>query len=219
MRLRGHDLKAIEILPIFTLSLHLGSMRVTGGKAKGIPLQAKAGRKGFRPATDRTREAVFSSLAGRVVGAKVLDLYAGSGAYGLESLSRGARQVDFVERNLRTIRCLRCNLQAVVKSIGSASPQVRVCRGEVMKWVGEGGYDIIFADPPYQDYPSLLEPLLQRFGPMLNKHPEASLIIEMPRRVVPQSESLGGIKVKRILGKSGSEDPNLVFFQMDSDFS
>ncbi len=188
-------------------------MRVTGGKAKGIPLKAKGGGKGFRPATDRTREALFSSLAGRLDGAKVLDLYAGSGAYGLESLSRGAGQVDFVERNPRTIGCLRCNLQTVLKSISPASPYVRVWRGEVMKWGGGGDYDLIFADPPYEDYPRLLESLLQRFGPMLTENPESALILEMPRRVVPRSGSCGEMKVKRILGKSGPEDPNLVFFQ------
>ena len=78
-------------------------MRLTGGRARGIPL--KAPDEGTRPATDQLREAVFSSLAARIPGARVLDLFAGSGSYGLEAWSRGADRVVFIEKNYRFCRC------------------------------------------------------------------------------------------------------------------
>ena len=72
-------------------------MRITGGAARGIPLRAPKGPL-TRPATDRMREAIFSRLGSRVSQARVADLYAGTGSYGLEALSRGAAQVHFFEK-------------------------------------------------------------------------------------------------------------------------
>ena len=72
-----------------------------------------------RPATDGLRQAIFSSLGERVVGARFLDLFAGSGAYGLEALSRGAGGGTFVEKNAKAVACLRQNLASVCKSVCS----------------------------------------------------------------------------------------------------
>lgn len=94
-------------------------MRITGGAARGIPLKAPAG-DAVRPATDAMRQAVFSSLGGVVVNAYFLDLFAGTGGYGLEALSRGAAGGVFIERNAKAAACLRANLTAVRKSLGSA---------------------------------------------------------------------------------------------------
>ena len=92
-------------------------MRITGGQARGISLALPKG-DAVRPATDALRQAVFSSLAARVSGMLFLDLFAGSGAYGLEALSRGAAGGVFVERDARTAEFIRRNLAAVCKSLG-----------------------------------------------------------------------------------------------------
>ena len=93
-------------------------MRLSGGVARGIPLVVPPGDR-VRPATDGMRQAVFSSLAALVPGATCLDLFAGTGSYGLEALSRGAEKVVFVERNPKALGCLRRNLAAVERSLGS----------------------------------------------------------------------------------------------------
>src|SRR5882724_13627781 len=92
-------------------------MRISGSVARGIPLAVPKG-DAVRPATDGMRQAVFSSLRGRVSGARFLDLFAGSGAYGLEALSRGAAGGVFVEQNARAAACVRKNIEAVCKSLG-----------------------------------------------------------------------------------------------------
>src|SRR3954465_11512303 len=91
-------------------------MRITGGIARGIPLVVPKG-DAVRPATDAMRQAVFSSLGARTVGARFLDLFAGSGADGLEALSRGAAGGVFVEQNAKAVACLRQNIAAVCKSL------------------------------------------------------------------------------------------------------
>lgn len=90
-------------------------MRISGGKARGIPLKVNK-KAGVRPAIETTRERLFSSIFQSVENATVLDLFAGSGAYGLESLSRGARQATLVEKNRLVFNDLKTNLSAVLKS-------------------------------------------------------------------------------------------------------
>jgi 16S rRNA (guanine(966)-N(2))-methyltransferase RsmD len=126
-------------------------MRIIAGLAKGMTLAVP--RMGVRPTTDRIREAVFSSLGERVVGARVLDLFAGTGALGLEAASRGAVSVVFVENARGALECLGRNLEAFrrnhdVTCIFSVArtavePQIRA-----LAVAGES-YSLIFADPPY----------------------------------------------------------------------
>lgn len=97
-----------------------------------------------RPPTDRMRESVFSSLGGAVVGAVVLDLYAGAGTMGLEALSRGARSVTFVERNRRALQALRSNIAAV----GLGGEVMGSDVADALKTVA-GPFDLVFVDPPY----------------------------------------------------------------------
>ena len=92
-------------------------MRISGGVARGIPLVVPKG-DAVRPATDGMRQAVFSSLGARVPGAHFLDLFAGSGSYGLEALSRGAAGGIFVEKNVKAAACVRQNIAVVCKCIG-----------------------------------------------------------------------------------------------------
>ena len=124
-------------------------MRVIAGSYKGRRLQPPAGID-VRPTSDRVREALFSILSPSIHGVRVLDLYAGTGAVGLEALSRGAECVVFVEQKRASLDLLRENLkrchnpsEAVVISCDVG--QV-FCHSEFLKWAP---YDIAFADPPY----------------------------------------------------------------------
>lgn len=123
-------------------------MRVIAGLQKGRRLVGPKG-VGLRPTGDRVKEALFSILGARVEGARFLDLYAGTGAIGIEALSRGARWVTFVESNPTALRVLRVNLDRC--GLGR-SADVQACRTGVFLRRMEASnvpYDIVFADPPY----------------------------------------------------------------------
>jgi len=122
-------------------------LRVTGGELKGRKIQVPA--TGTRPALDRVREAVFSSLGDCVNGVRVLDLFAGSGAYGLEAWSRGADTMCWVEQDANAVRVLRGNVKALCDG---ESGDCRIVRADVWTWIARAGslkIDLIFADPPY----------------------------------------------------------------------
>ncbi len=100
-----------------------------------------------RPTPERVREALMSILGSRVVGARVADLFAGSGALGLEALSRGAAHATFVERSARAIRAIRGNARRL-----GAGADATVVRGDALahaRRLRSRPYDIVFADPPY----------------------------------------------------------------------
>jgi 16S rRNA (guanine966-N2)-methyltransferase len=128
-----------------------GVARVIAGEAGGRRLAVPDGRD-TRPTSDRAREGLFatiSSIMGSLAGARVLDLYAGSGAVGLEALSRGAGYVLMVESGTRAGRVIQANIEA----IGLAGAEVITDRVERVLARGPapagGRYDIVFADPPY----------------------------------------------------------------------
>ncbi len=128
-------------------------MRIIAGRYGRRPLQAPPGLD-VRPTADRVREALFSALAARgaVEGARVLDLFAGTGALGLEALSRGAARATFVERHPQALAALAANVRAL-----GAGPDAAVVRADALAWLrrppGEA-FDLAFADPPY-DLPAL----------------------------------------------------------------
>ena len=131
-------------------------MRITSGILKGR--QFKVPKVGVRPTTERTREAVFSSLVARLPGAKVLDLFAGAGGLGLEAWSRGAENITAVEKNSGVCRILKGNYESLgVDELGSWG----VVRADAYSFLKSSHccYDLIFADPPYDDVdlPRLLE--------------------------------------------------------------
>jgi 16S rRNA (guanine(966)-N(2))-methyltransferase RsmD len=122
--------------------------RIVAGALGGRRLTVPPG-DGTRPTSDRVREALFSTLSSLVdlTGARFADLYAGSGAVGLEALSRGAAEVLLVEADPRTARVARRNVAAL-----SAGPAVRLVVGKVAQVLAGGpasSYDVVFADPPY----------------------------------------------------------------------
>lgn len=122
------------------------SLRIIGGRLGGRRLLAPRGQ-GTRPTQDRAREALFSILVD-VTGYRVLDLYAGSGAVGLEALSRGALRAVFVESDPRAIACLERNVLAL--DLAGASTVVGSPVARALRTLPRAGpFDILFADPPY----------------------------------------------------------------------
>jgi len=188
-------------------------MRISGGGARGIPLLAPKGDL-VRPATDGMRQAVFSSLAARIPGARFLDLFAGSGAYGLEALSRGAQGGVFVERNAGAADCLRRNVTAVCKSLrrGEADLQVLVSDAADAPLGGGPAPDLVFVDPPYDLIPDLAAPLFARLTAALADQPDPLIVFEMPGGM--ELEAAGWTAVKR-LGK-GFRQPSAVIFRRPS---
>ncbi len=127
-------------------------MRIISGKARGIRLKAVDGPL-LRPTEDRVKESMFSTL-GDLTGAVVVDLFAGTGALGLEALSRGAARVVFVEKEWEHIACMEENLRAVRKSIGEECGETEILSCDVRsahQQLAESGFraDVVIADPPY----------------------------------------------------------------------
>ncbi len=123
-------------------------MRVIAGALKGRRLLGPRGPD-LRPTSDQVKEALFSIARAWIPNAAVLDLYAGTGAIGIEALSRGARHVTFVESDPAALRLLRANLARCALSHG-----VEIYAGRVEQFLRhraswKGPYDVVFADPPY----------------------------------------------------------------------
>lgn len=133
-------------------------MRIIAGKAGRLAI--KVPKAVARPTTDFVRQAIFSILGPRVVDAVVLDLFAGSGAIGLEALSRGAASCVFVDEHRQAETVLRENLAKSRLEGG------RIVRADVHAWVARdtGRYDLIFADPPYAKYPGDRDHLAELMG-------------------------------------------------------
>lgn len=184
-------------------------MRITGGNARGIPLIVPKG-DAVRPATDAMRQAVFSSLAAWVPGATFLDLFAGSGAYGLEAMSRGAAGGVFVEKNAKTVACIRQNIVTVCKSLGSGTGGVHVINADATTVVAPGHPpDLVFIDPPYEIIGEVAPKLFARLTTLLAEKTDPLVIFEMPGGLALTPE--GWTCVKR-LGK-GDRQPTVCIFR------
>jgi 16S rRNA (guanine966-N2)-methyltransferase len=122
-------------------------VRIVAGEWRGRRIKAPGGER-IRPTSDKVREAWMSILRNDLPGARVLDLCAGSGALGLEALSRGARQAEFVELDHGSLRTLRANIAA----LGAEATAVvrRADAGRVVESLEADEYDVAFADPPYR---------------------------------------------------------------------
>ena len=132
-------------------------MRIVAGRWRGRRIKAPSGP--VRPTADRVREAWMSIVQPSLPDARVLDLFAGSGALGLEALSRGAASVDFVETAPQAIRTLRENADSL--EAGSLFTIHRVDAERFLETVADGTYDVAFADPPYRK--GLAEAVAQRW--------------------------------------------------------
>jgi 16S rRNA (guanine966-N2)-methyltransferase len=161
--------------------------RVIAGQAGGRRLAVPDGRD-TRPTSDRAREGLFatiSSIAGSLDGARVLDLYAGSGAVGLEALSRGAGHVLLVEQGARAVRVIREN----ISSIGLPGAVLAADRVErVLARGPDGGrYDVVFADPPYAVADAAVERVLLLRAEPGWLAPGALVVVERATRSGPVS--------------------------------
>lgn len=147
-------------------------MRVIAGTARGVTLAAPRDRT-IRPITDRVKETLFGILGDRVIEAAVLDLYAGSGAIGIEALSRGAARCTFVERSRQAVGILSANAERA-----GVADRARVVTAEVERFLAaraEQRYDLAVLDPPY----------------------EARAILAPLERLVPHLAAGGTVVVKR----------------------
>jgi len=120
-------------------------VRIIAGTAGGRRIVAPAGRT-TRPTSDRAREALFAILGDRVVGARVLDLFAGSGALGLEALSRGARAALFVDNDRRALAAIARNIETLGFADRAVYLRRDLCR---CRKLPAGPFDLVFCDPPY----------------------------------------------------------------------
>jgi 16S rRNA (guanine966-N2)-methyltransferase len=162
-------------------------VRVVAGRFGGRRLRAPRGRE-TRPTSDRVREALFAMLeqpastgASPLAGARVLDLFAGSGALAIEALSRGAAAATLVERDPRAIEVIRANLAA----LGLGTEEARVVHAPARSALRDASargeaYDLVLLDPPYRDAPALGRELSQALPAVLA--PDARVVVESDRR-------------------------------------
>ena len=191
-------------------------MRISGGVARGIPLTVPKG-DAVRPATDGMRQAVFSSLGPRVPGARFLDLFAGSGSYGLEALSRGAAGGIFVEKNAKAAACVRQNILAVCKCLGrEPSENLALIEADALTVPlggdGEVLPDLVFIDPPYEIILEVAPQLFARLAEVLAAKPEALVVFEAPGEI---ELTPPGWTLRKRLGK-GRGQPTVMFFRREA---
>lgn len=171
-------------------------MKITGGKHNSRTLQYP---KGIRPTSDKVREAVFGLLGGRVEDATVLDLYAGSGALGLEALSRGARALTAVDSRASSLASIRKNALQLAEEVSlvgrDASRFVEAC---------EDRFTLIFADPPYEE---IDWNVIERAAKLLDV--DGLLVVEYSARVLPPEQ----MEAAREIDRRRFGDTQISYFQ------
>jgi 16S rRNA (guanine966-N2)-methyltransferase len=167
---------------------------IHGGRLRGTRLEVAEGRV-TRPTRSRVREALFSMLAERLPGARVLDLYAGSGALGLEALSRGAAHATFVERDSRALQCLRRNLAAC--RLEPAQHTLLVTDAQALR--PGAPFDLALLDPPF----ALREPIPPALLAPGALAPDGLLVMEQPsERIAPLRAGALALRESRAYGSS-----------------
>jgi 16S rRNA (guanine(966)-N(2))-methyltransferase RsmD len=175
-------------------------MRVIGGEFRRRTLKSLPGMD-VRPTPDRLREALFNVLAPRIEGVVFADLYAGTGAVGIEALSRGAAKAIFVEQKFAAVRAIRENLRSL-----EIADRAEVRQGRATAMIPQIAADIVFLDPPYaleNEYTTALE--------LLGANPPALVIAQHPPRL-KLAENYGALHRTRLL-KQG--DNVLSFYATD----
>lgn len=151
-------------------------MRIVAGEFKGRRLAGPEGRAA-RPTSDKVREALFSIL-GPIDDARVLDLFAGTGAVGIEAISRGAGEAVLVERDRRMASVVERNLKEI---LGADDDRAKLVRGDGLKYLaGASGFDLVFLDPPYAKAEDLAPRLVALLPGALA--PGATVVTESDRR-------------------------------------
>ena len=168
-------------------------MRVIGGEWRSRKLKSIPG-EATRPTPDRLRETLFDILQTRIEGATFMDVYAGTGAVGIEALSRGARHVFFLERDRTALQAIRENLASL-----NAGPRATVVPGPVLKTVGLHRAGIVFLDPPYameKEYGAAME--------VLGSAPP-ELVIVQHSKWMKLGETYGELRRTRVVRQGDNE--------------
>lgn len=162
-------------------------MRVVSGSARGITLEAPKGMT-TRPTSDKAKEGVFSAIQYELEGAKVLDVFAGSGGMGIEALSRGAASCVFVDCDVAALRCIKANL-AKTKLTG------RSVRADAIAFLSacKDRFDVIFSDPPYNR--GWTEKLLPLAAKLLE---EGGIMLCETDSSEPRPEPVEGLAVRKV---------------------
>lgn len=173
---------------------------ITGGTYRGRKLSTDPASTHIRPTSGKVREALFSSLGERIEDARFADLYAGTGAVGLEALSRGAAEVWLVENHAKSWPLLKGNCEALTKGKADADrvhPVRASAAAFASRMLAEGrAFDLVFVDPPFQDD---FSPLPELIGSLLA--PGGMAVIQYPSRNPPSW--IGSAEKKKIYGESG----------------
>lgn len=170
--------------------------RIIAGAARGARLDVPGA--GTRPTSDRVRESLFGALESMdaIEGARVLDLYAGSGALGLEAWSRGAERVDLVEISRSAASIVGRNTAVVAKAMG-ATPAAKVHQSAVRAFLSraQGPFDLVFTDPPYDLDDAAMTADLVALAPLLSE--DAVVVIERGKRATPPDLGASGLSLLR----------------------
>ena len=185
------------------------TMRVVAGTQKGRRLKEPTS-PGLRPTSGRVKEALFSMIAERISNANVLDLYAGTGALGLEAMSRGAQRVVFVDNQAASIQVLRENITrcSLTKDSSIIPQDVQTFLATRSPQRHESPFDLVFADPPYEI--SDLEPLLNQINSSEQVGTNGLVVIEHFKKATLPLEA-GGLRQTR---QSRYGDTMLTFYHM-----
>jgi 16S rRNA (guanine966-N2)-methyltransferase len=179
-------------------------VRIVAGTFRGRQLKSPTW-DGLRPTSDRLRETLFNILGPSVRGARVLDGYAGTGAIGIEALSRGAAQLTFVERDPRAVKLIEANLAIVGGGTGVKPVIIRAGLTDAVTRLSGQVFDLIILDPPYAD--TAAAEALDAAGPLAGR--ETRLIVEHSSRYAAAAEQ-GGLRLTRTV-KAG--DSALSFYE------
>ena len=181
-------------------------VRVIGGTAGGLLLRVPKGER-TRPTADRIKESLFNILRAVPAGARVLDLFAGSGALGIEALSRGAEEATFVEVDPEALRAIRENLAHTGFAGRARVVRARLPRAEAL--AAGGPYDLVFMDPPYDR--GLVAPTLAWLAGSGLLAPGARLVVEHSAK----EEIPSGLKNVRLLRQERFGETRISFLEYE----
>ena len=187
-------------------------MRIISGILKGRPIRFPAD---IRPTQNKVRKAVFDCLAQAVEGAEFLELFAGSGAVGIEAISCGAKRVTFVDNDFNSLKAIESNL----KELDLDERHYRIVRSDAFKflddWAGKKtGFDIIFSDPPYRQF--LAKNCLLRISACDILNPSGILVIEHHKKEeLPQVVGNGRDRSLLLFKQKSYGDKILSFYEED----
>lgn len=190
-------------------------MRITGGAARSIVLSVPA--YDLRPATDATRERLFNSIGPAIQNATVIDCFAGTGAYGLEAISRGAKSCLLIDNHPQAIKTLEINIQKVCKS-AQRTESICSTRSDNLLSINVESLpisDFIFFDPPYSLWDTNTQALLQLLNNLGYRMPSAILAMEYPSQLTLDSSCIWTIN-RTLTNQKGHNQPCCALLKIDS---